>query len=374
MKRLLILALAAVLIFSGCHVLLPAESAPTDASPQSEPPTATGDTVLGFTSYESFLQSRLTKSSPLYYTCHDLDSDGTDELLLWEGTTLSVYTTKKWVSFLFRKEFTDLDIVRNQIASILPMLFPTGMQEYPGVFYMNIQDNKSSYFYLSCHDGQLVDVPLYTADHTGITVYPGEDDSPSAVDAALLDGAQAACRYENRLPLTSKGMDTQVQNAHKLFADFLAGKADAHNQIGTAITFEKAPVRYAILDRNGDGVPELVADYGVTKETIWVKNDKLYIWNTERSGGRILLNGGIAETYTEERGISYTSYSYRFYTFAGAQYYLASASFYPGSEDTAEDDRYQINQEACTKEDFDRFLAYVETLVITDIQWIPLEN
>lgn len=96
-------------------------------------------------SYDELLEELIKSGKDIYYTYKDIDGDGTDELLIHENTTLTVYTLANGVEMVGEYDF---------VTGTLRLLYSDD-PNFPGIFYFTVGGGKDHYGYLTIKDGSL---------------------------------------------------------------------------------------------------------------------------------------------------------------------------------------------------------------------------
>ena len=121
----------------------------------------------------------------------------------------------------------------------------------------------------------------------------------------------------------TENRNSTYNSVEKIYNDFLSGKTTAVYADGSDIDIDYLTematpnkLTYALLDRNGDSVPELCINNELYITTFWVENGTLKLWREENTYSKILSNGNCLETHYGGAP-NHTDYSYIVYSYTG---------------------------------------------------------
>lgn len=140
---------------------------------------------------------------------------------------------------------------------------------------------------------------------------------------SLLLSFSACSDNSQKLNCDTTNINNAQNTAEEMYEDFIAGKSTAVYADGTSIDIDYLservnahPLRYALLDRNGDSVPELCIDGELFVTTFWVSDGTLKLWREENYGSKILRNGNSLQKHYGGAP-NHTDYSYVIYSYTG---------------------------------------------------------
>ena len=127
-------------------------------------------------------------------------------------------------------------------------------------------------------------------------------------------------KLQDKQPSGSNNTNSSVE---EIYNDFLSGKITVVYADGSNINIDYLKkmatphtLTYALLDRNGDSVPELCINNNLYVTTFWVSDGTLKLWREENSYSKILSNGNCLETHYGGAP-NHTDYSYLVYSYTG---------------------------------------------------------
>ena len=230
------------------------------------------DPYGNYAGYAALLKAEYPNQK-IEYALRDLNADGrTDLLVLEEGTTLSVYTKKDG--------FTHL-LVAQDFASGTSRFLTTGDADYPGIIYFCVGGGKDRYYYLSLdnvENGEFVKIPLWTDNYS--LYEEGEEGRITELsdDKKLIELSREA--YQNNRDVFSVSVSSDDERqyipvAYVSVADneqtfMYDGKSVLLSELLSQ--YDDVISRYAVVDFEGDGKPELAVEFNT-------QNFILVLWN-----------------------------------------------------------------------------------------------
>lgn len=258
--------------------------------------------VEGYQEYVNYRLETAYRPERMSYLLYDVNSDGTDELIIQSSTILSM---KDGISY----KYFDINEVKIAGATFYPCEGNTfelchelfAMHQYyfyraeaEGAFFITgvIHDTNEDIWYRSLSGGS----------------YDENIEQISAEEAQKIRDSYTRVEID-MLPLQKYGQEVTSVNYKHPYSKYIAGKLDR---------YEEAPnYQYALLDVNGDGIEELITrDYEIqtTDQTFYllqihsIKDGKL--WDMGMDYFTYVCEGGILEN-TENFDDSAYHYFYR---------------------------------------------------------------
>ena len=142
--------------------------------------------------YDSFLSENYNDYPDLYYAYHDIDGNGTDELLISDNTTLTVYTVKNYVTEIGTHDFLTGTF----------QLFYSNNKDYPGIICFTAGGGMNHFSYIAVKDGALNIEKIYDEDYSGILTDSENKIIPYSENENLIKEIQKS--YQNNLKIQFK--------------------------------------------------------------------------------------------------------------------------------------------------------------------------
>ena len=95
--------------------------------------------------YKDFLNELKSSGQELFYSVHDIDGDGVDDLIIKENTKLTVYT--------FNDSVTKID--EYDFVTGTARFFYSTNKKYSGIFYFTVGGGANHYGYMTVKDNEL---------------------------------------------------------------------------------------------------------------------------------------------------------------------------------------------------------------------------
>lgn len=182
------------------------------------------------------------------------------------------------------------------------------------------------------------------------------------------------------------------KSVEKIYDGFLNGEIAAKYADGSKIKIDYLvemakpnAIKYALVDRNGDSVPELCISNELYVTTFWVNNGDLMLWREENHNMKILSNGNCLETHYGGAP-NHTDYSYIMYSYDGKVVCNVTLSVLIKNGNDVLNDIYTLyvdiyNEEPneastpieISKEEYDKILLRIEKIEEANIAWKSIE-
>ena len=161
---------------------------------------------------------------------------------------------------------------------------------------------------------------------------------------------------------------------------FLAGEVKAIHSDGrelplsTYLTADSGTFSYGLLDMTGDGVGELLIKMTYNLHIFTVKDGRVCLWHTADAQRYTLLNNGALLYERHGTAPNHTNYEYRELDENGAVKFKIVFAWYDGTTiepGVVHPDRYEINNQEVTKEEYETQVAPYLLIGSDQIRWYP---
>ena len=293
--------------------------------------------------YDSFLSENYNDSPDSYYAYHDIDGNGTDELLISDNTTLTVYTVKNYVTEIGTHDFSTGTF----------QFFYSNNKDYPGIICFTAGGGMNRFSYITVKDGILNIEKIYDEDYSGILTDSENKIIPYSENDELINEIQKA--YHTNLKLDFLPYN---KNDIKLFSVLKSEESfsekdgkeifldDFHSEFSENYT----PSSYVFIDLDKDNSNELVvyADNGNSYLIFRNTDNNIYSYelpvrsfsNLKTDGTFMMSQGALLNEFAS---ISFENSKYVIKTLAKAYYQTSD------NENVFEIDGKSVSKDAIEK-------------------------
>lgn len=311
--------------------------------------------------YIRFLSDNYKDAVNLNYTYRDIDNNGTEELLIIENTTLTVYTASPSVTKIGMHDF---------ITGTYQLLYSEN-KTFPGLIVLTVGGGTNHFDYITIQKNALSIKKIYDEDYSGISGSSDDKITLHSDNKELINAAQNA--YKNNLRLNFFPYN---KNDWKLFSVLKSEESfilkedkkvflnDFHSDFSENYT----PSSYVFIDLDKDYFNELVVYANNGNSYLIFHNFDNNIYGYElpvrsfsdlKTDGTFMISQGAL--LNEFASISFDNYEYKIKTLAKA-YYQASDS----------ESVFEINNKSVSKDAIEKFTD--EWIKKEDVSWINYTN